>query len=379
MIKVKFKLSFYQIKTLIFLFAICQTLLSSCQTADVPEPEVAKKSFVLPNNPNFIYHGRVDFTNSSEPRFFWAGSGFSVWFEGTSAEVILDDFDGTNYYNAIIDNNDSERVIIDCMKGETSYLIAKGLESGVHKLQLLRRTDSTTPHTKFKGIEIDGDKQIVAPLKLQPSLKIEFYGNSITSGHGILDETRQNNDDRSTWDNYHTYAAKTARSINADYRCISMSGIGIMVSWYPLIMPELYDRIDPNNKSKKWDFSQWQADIVVVNLFQNDSWLINNMPQIPNTEERINSYRDFIQTIRQKYPCAMIVCTLGNMDACKDGSPWTEYISSAVEKFKTEANDSNIFYVPMKYKNTDGHPTVSEHQQMADVLIPFIKNKLENR
>ena len=43
-----------------------------------------------------------------------------------------------------------------------------------------------------------------------------------------------------------------------------------MVSWFPLIMPEMYDRLTPTEASSKWDFSSYQPDVVVVNLFQND-------------------------------------------------------------------------------------------------------------
>lgn len=363
----------------IFLAFSIISLMAYCQVDKKPTYVTVEKVLVPPDNPNIVYHGRINFTNIKAPEFYWAGSGFTLWFEGTSIEVILNDMKGekfNNFYNAIIDNDTSGIKIIKCIEGQVSYKIAEGLEPGIHKLQFLRRTDPTTPLTKFLGVKIDPDKQLVEPQEQEPALKIEFYGNSITSGHGILDETRKNNDDRATWNNYLTYAAKTARAINADYRCISMSGIGIMVSWYDLIMPQLYDQLVPWKEYPKWDFSKWQADIVVINLGQNDSWLINNMPEVPNDEQRVEAYFNFITSIREKYADAIIVCTLGNMGACQSGSKWPEYIASAVEKCNTELEDSNVFYVPITYKNTDGHPTVSEHQQMADILIPFINSKL---
>ena len=46
------------------------------------------------------------------------------------------------------------------------------------------------------------------------------------------------------------------------------------VSWDSLIMPEIYDRLVPTDSKSKWDFSLYRPDIVVVNLFQNDSWLV---------------------------------------------------------------------------------------------------------
>jgi len=374
-------MKFFDLQLSFILFFLMLPWMAGCQETETPPDFVFGKQLelVTPDNPYIVYHGRINFTDALAPEIYWAGSGFTLWFEGTSVAVVLDDKKGknyNNYYNAIIDDNISEIKLIQCTEGQASYKIAEGLEPGIHKLQLLRRTDPTTPLTKFKGVKIDYDKQLVAPREQQPPLKIEFYGNSITSGHGILDETRKNNDDRSTWDNYLTYAAKTARAINAEYRCISMSGIGVMVSWYDLIMPQLYDQLVPWNEYPKWDFSQWQADIVVVNLFQNDSWLIQNLPEVPSDEQRIEAYFAFIKSIREKYPDAIVVCTLGNMGACRSGSKWPGYINSAVQKCNTERYDFKGFSMPMSYKDTDGNPTVSEHQQMADVLIPFIQSKL---
>ena len=205
-----------------------------------------------------------------------------------------------------------------------------------------------------------------------PKLKIEFYGDSITSGHGNLDESRENNDDKSTWDNYQSYASIIARELNADLRCISMSGIGIMVSWYPLIMPQVYDRINPNSEFPKNDFNQWQPDIVVVNLLQNDDWLINRLSPIPDTEERIKHYASFIKSIRDQYQYATIFCTLGNMNITREKSPWPGVVQAAVDSL----DDSKLFFTTMSYKKTGGHPTVSEHRQMADELTPFIKSKI---
>jgi hypothetical protein len=367
----------FRLQLTLILFTL--PLIAGCKETETPADFVFGKKLITPDSPNIVYHGRINFSNSLAPEIYWAGSGFTLWFEGTSVEIVLDDKKGeeyNNYYNAIVDDKVSEIKVIQCIEGQVGYKIAEGLEPGVHKLQLLRRTDSTTPLTKFMGVKIDSNKQLIEPQEQQPSLKIEFYGNSITSGHGILDETRMNNDNRVTWNNYLTYAAKTAGSLNADYRCISMSGIGIMVSWNPLTMPKLFDRLNPNQEGSKWDFSQWQADIVVINLGQNDSWLINNMKEVPNDEQRIEAYFNFIKSIREKYNNAIIVCTLGNMGACKTGSKWPGYVASAVEKCNMDLNDAKVFYVPMTYKNTEGHPTVSEHQEMADVLIPFIKSKL---
>ena len=362
-------------KFLFFLFSIFFVTTIGCQENDSrnSKVELVDKKIIYAQNENIIFHGRVDFSNLQAPKIFWPGSGFTLWFKGTSIEVVLDDLDGSNYYNAIIDDDIPNRTVIDCVKGTKSYVISKNLTQGVHKLQLLRRTDGTSPQTIFKGINLSKEGEIMSPQESLPKLKIEFYGDSITSGHGNLDESRENNDDKSTWDNYQSYASIIARELNADLRCISMSGIGIMVSWYPLIMPQVYDRINPNSEFPKNDFNQWQPDIVVVNLLQNDDWLINRLSPIPDTEGRIKHYASFIQSIRDQYQFATIFCTLGNMNITREKSPWPLVVQAAVDSL----DDSKLFFTTIPYKNTGGHPTVSEHRQMANILTPFIKSKIQ--
>jgi hypothetical protein len=178
--------------------------------------------------------------------------------------------------------------------------------------------------------------------------------------------------------NYDSYAAITARHFNAQYHCIAKSGIGIMVSWFPLIMPEMYNRLDPTDSTSKWDFSKYTPDVVVINLLQNDAWIVK-MPdnaqfklrfgtEAPDSNFIINAYKNFVQTIRTTYPKAPIICMLGNMDITKAGSPWPAYVEQAV----AQLNDAKIFTYIAPYKNTPGHPKVNEQKTLAEGLIHFI-------
>lgn len=133
--------------------------------------------------------------------------------------------------------------------------------------------------------------------------------------------------------------------------------------------------MDPTSK---WDFSKYTPEVIVINLFQNDASLMrqptrpeftakfpNGPPEAPYI---INAYKELLKSIRSKNPTAQIICALGNMDATKDGSPWPGYIQSAVGQL----NDKKVFVHMFPYKNTPGHPTIKEHQTMADDLIKFI-------
>ena len=215
-------------------------------------------------------------------------------------------------------------------------------------------------------------------------LFIEFYGDSITAGHGNEDYSGNDKPDGNVSNNYTTYAAITARKLNAEYSCIARGGIGIMVSWFNMIMPEMYDRLNPADENSLWNFSKKQPDIVVVNLFQNDSWIVNNPKheefkrrfgaEKPSEEKTIEAYANFLKTIRGKYPTASIVCVLGNMDITKEGSQWPSYVTKAVESL----NETKIYTSFTAYKNSKGHPKVADHQLIANDLIKTIKQEILN-
>ncbi len=363
-------------KTTIYVFSLLSFLVLfgssvSCQTSR--NKQIASRQVnVFPDNSSLAYNGRINFSNPKEPVFYWAGTAVRTKFTGTSLGVSLYDDKGDNYYNVLIDG---AKYVIKCGKGDSLYTVATQLKKGNHTLEVIRRTDPSSSFNRFKGLAIDQSAMVSLPIPA-PKLKFEIYGNSITSGHGILDETRKNNNDFSTWDNYDAYGAVTARNLNAEYRCTSKSGIGFIISWFPTIMPEMYNRLDPWDPKSSWDFSKWVPDIVVINLGQNDCWLIKKLSPVPGPDEIVNRYADFVGLIRAKYPNAAIFCVLGNMDATQKGSPWPGYIQKAVKKLNVEKNDQHVYSLIFPYKNTASHPTVSEHKMMADQLTAFIKKTL---
>jgi hypothetical protein len=330
------------------------------------------------NNNNLVYEGRVLYTSDAAV-LAWSGNSVTLQFEGTSISAILKDLDTANYYNIIVDGNYYSKIHTDTIKH--SYLLASGLTQAKHSVQLFKRTEWDKGKTLFYGFEIPENEKILPPAEPKKR-KIEFFGNSITSGYA-----NEDNSGRDSWkgyfqNNYLTYAALTARHFNAQYSCISKSGIGIMLSWFPFVMQDIYDLTDPKDPSSKWDFSKYTPDVVVINLYQNDSWLVNRPERnefrkkfgaTPPDEIYIeNAYKDFVSQIRNKYPKASIICALGSMDATREGSPWPGYITKAVE----DLHDTKIYTHFFKYKGKPGHPNIKEHQEMANSLIDFIEKNI---
>ncbi|MDR3652129.1 MAG: SGNH/GDSL hydrolase family protein [Paludibacter sp.] len=330
------------------------------------------------NNPNIRYEGRILY-NSNAAVLSWSGTSVTVNFQGKEISAILQDMDTANYYNVILDKKVVSKIHTDTTKH--SYILASGLFKGNHTLQLFKRTEWDKGKTLFYGFETSGNTRLLPP-SAPKKRKIEFYGNSITCGYAMEDTSGKDSWYGYFENNYLSYAALTARHYDAQYQCISKSGIGVMVSWFPLIMPEMYDRTDATDSISKWNFSNYTPDIVVINLFQNDSWIIKMHDNAefkhrfgtkePNSDYIIAAYKSFVTAIRSKYPKASIICALGNMDATREGSVWPGYIEQAAKQL----NDPKIYTCFFKYKNTDGHPKVPEQQAMADSLIKFIDKNI---
>lgn len=339
-----------------------------------------KELLISFSNPEIEYWGRVDTTSTEAAQLFWSGTSIKMNFEGESIEALMKDESGDNYYNVIIDNDS----IYILRPGITKqyYQLASNLSKGKHSVEIFKRAEWDRGTTSFYGFKINNDA-ILLPKSTPKKRKIEFYGNSITAGYAIEDFSEKDSPDSTYTNNYLSYAAITARYYDAKYKCICRSGIGITVSWVPQIMPEIYDRLNPLDPNSKWDLSADEPNIVVINLFQNDSWLVN-LPEYeefikrfgkiaPSEKEIINAYQQFVGNLRNHYPKANIICTLGSMDAAKEGSKWMEYIRGAVANL----NDKNIHTHFMPYIKSIGHPTIQDQQIMAQSLIKFIDENIE--
>lgn len=348
-------------------------LLISCNS----NKDSVETNFIGFKNNNIQYTGRVNLNQDSAAVIYWPGTSIKINFNGTGIKVLLKDSKGDNYYNVILDNDSIFIIHPDTIK--TLYNLVSNIPDKEHSIEIFKRTEWDKGSTFLYGFELDKSSKIISPTPITDKT-IEFFGNSITAGYANSDTVNDNPDGLYT-NNYLAYGALTARHYNANYYCTAKGGIGIMVSWFPLIMDEMYNRLNPEDSTSIWDFSRVTPDIVVINLFQNDSWLVN-MPEYPefkarfgtekpNKEYIISEYKKFIQKIRSVYPNAKIICALGSMDATAKESEWPEYVNTAV----VETNDPNIYTHFFPYIDKDGHPKINDHKIMAKSLIKFIEDK----
>jgi len=283
---------------------------------------------------------------------------------------------------------DGERTHNILMQNPEEEILVYENKSGSHEIKIVKLSESTSSSFGIKTISVDDGKS-VSPSESK-KLKIEFVGDSITCGYGVDDEDRNHHFSTTTEDATKTYAYKTAAALDADYSFVSCSGWGI-ISGYSgdgriksqQTMKMAYDKtgFTYTGFGKKafmgqrlpWDFSQYQPDIVVINLGTNDaSYTKRDAEKCKAYEE---GYIDFLKLIRTNNPNSKIVCTLGLM-----GSDLYMNIQNAVKAYSAETGDTKVSCVKLPQTPTyaaDWHPTEKGHENGANVLTSALQKLSE--
>ena len=135
------------------------------------------------SNPEIEYSGRIDTTKTDGAELYWSGTSIKLNFEGESIQALLKDETGDNYYNVIIDDS------MSLLRPDTTkqyYQLASNLPKGKHSIEIFKRAEYDRGKTIFYGFKIAHNPKVLSKPKA-PKRKIEFYGNSITSGYAVED------------------------------------------------------------------------------------------------------------------------------------------------------------------------------------------------
>jgi len=360
---------------------------------------------------NLKVHGRT--TECLSPlTLFWTGSGIELNAKGAELWIEVEsDYDMYEIWISILINSVpvSRQMLIP---GRQWLCVFRGMnESVVKNIRIVRDVQAMSGDTRtfmqIHAVKFDGE---FLPVEEKP-YKIEFIGDSITSGEGVIG-AKQEEDWISMWfSGVSNYTAMTAEAINAEHRILSQSGWGVLTGWdnNPYSnLPEYYEKVcgvltgeknEVLGAFRENDFDSWQPDVVVVNLGTNDAGAFNS-PEWKDektgkvykqrlnedgtfNEEDLNSFEEsvlnFLGKIRRYNKKSHIVWVYGML-----GIPMMPAIYRAVDKYIKKTGDIkvSVFQLPNTTEETVGarsHPGILSHERAAKALIEYLKEILANK
>ena len=287
-------------------------------------------------------------------------SGVEVTFYGTllTAEIYAS---SAIYATIFVDGGEGSFTPLS--SGKKTYTLASGMEEGIHTVRVLKSSEIYDGKLVFSSF---GAERFLKPQKA-PELKIEFVGDSLTTGYGVLGNsgegrTIQNSDACSS------FAYLTAQKLGADHSCVAIQGICVKAYHWQSSrnMEEMYAYVSPMHTQAHEP--ERDIDVIVLNLGTNDASYITTK-NASYAEQFPEDYKEFLALIRSKHTNAYIICTYGMMGE-------NASISSGIDQAIEQLNDGKIIYLPSPVQNREGangHPNKAAHIAMANYLAEFIR------
>ncbi len=356
--------------------------------------ELSTKSFVA-DDQHVKVTGRTAFLDGKRWLTFSAGQ-IEFEFYGTAVSIdILGDSISEGSDNSARQAHigielDGERVIdtLITSKNNTFEVLAdNGQEPAWHTVSVMKLSEVNQSSCAITGITTKSSGDI-RPTQ-DKDLYIEFIGDSLTCGYGVLGESPEEPFLTETEDVTLTYAGVCARELNADFSCVANSGFGVysgscdgdeknLVD----LLPPIYDKLAVKAFQYESDSEETNVynrtrafDVCVINLGTNDGtythpWNANRVAVEDRVNEFLDAYKEFLGHVREMNPDAKIVCTLGLMDGVLCTT-----IEKAVEEYKNETGDTEVYYTKLPVSLTYGsgyHPSQEGHEKGGEKLAEFI-------
>ena len=350
-------------------------------------------------------HGRTDESQDPLPLFF-QGSGIEVNVTGTELWIEIEvDFDVYEMWawKALNGAFMSRQML---MPGTYSLCLFRGMSpEPVKNVRFFRELQAMSEddgcRLLVRGFRSDGE---FLPVR-ESSCKLEFIGDSITSGEGLYG-AREDMDWLAMYmGNSRNYTHMVADALDAECRLLSQGGWGVLCGWDNDLrhnIPSCYEKIcglakggrnEALGTAKPYDFNSWIPDAVIVNLGTNDAGAFDQPAWIePVTgetfamrrgtdgncpSESVERFRqaviDFLSMIRRNNPVSHILWVYGML-----GDELAPVIREAMDRYEETTGDRNTAFLllPDTTEETYGsrqHPGEKAHVKAAEAIVAHLK------
>lgn len=299
----------------------------------------------------------------------WSGAGFAFRFSGSAVTVYLsvNAQEIPAHFLVSLDGVNTRQ----SFAVSTETVTFPALAEGEHTLRLVRLTEcrlAGADTLSFTGIELRGeDPCFLAPPERKPHL-IDFYGDSITCGWGVLAEPGSEGFVIEEEDASHAYAMLTAEALDAEYGICAYSGHGIVSNCHgdrsePM---KLFYPLATRKSLLAFDHKNNHPDAIVVALGTNDGG------GKVSFDEFAAGAREFIDLIRRDYPDTEIFWIYGMM-----GNGYAGVLSALAKDLPHLHFILSVPLDPQKGEiGASGHPSTVGARRVADELIAAIREVL---
>ena len=312
--------------------------------------------------------GRVQ-PNDDSLLISWSNSGFSFNFIGERIVLSFADYicDAPVYVKVFVDGKaqrfalvgKTPRILIDCEK-DTSHSV-KVLRISEGEIYL-RFIDATVYGKSPHPLSPDPDKK----------LRIEFLGDSITTGWGVCAIGTQDTFNTFEQDSTKSYAYMTAELLKADIRTEAIGGQGVWRSCGKAEGIQFKSMFDMSVRNALgYDHSTWIPDVMVLNCGTNDE------PGETTHEEMQREANILLDKVRAAYPDAKIIWMYGMMN-----SKFLPTLKNVIQERQRDG-DKNVYFLPIEKISREknevgavGHPNVNASIRVSKKLARFIKRIL---
>lgn len=337
---------------------------------------------------------------------YWTGGGVELLFDGSELWVDFSCAYDTFEPWVSVELNGAWYARFPVSPGESRVCLFRGMTPGVAKhVRLLNdvqpMSDDPWRFLQITALEYDGGAFLPLPA---PQYRLEFVGDSITSGEGGLGAKADTDWVSVYFSAENNYARMTADALGAEYRLVSQSGWGIvsacdndprhtLAPYYTQVCG-----VQPGipGGAQPYDFAAWPVDAVIVNLGTNDDSALRNpawhdpvtgaafkqhaqpdgTPAPEDAARLAQAVQDFLTLIHKNNPSAALVWCYGML-----GGNLLPLLQQAVDAYRAASGDDRVWLLPLPTVTLETlgahmHPAAAAHRAAAETLTAFLREKL---
>lgn len=329
----------------------------------------------------YIPQGRTEKLADNSIFLISAASSIMFSFTGNSCEISLQSKNEYRHHAYVSLELDGIYVGRLRVENQLKNYPIKVASNKKHTLKIFKATEASTG-----GVLFNGAKAKLVKTATKEKQKIEFIGNSITSGMG--NDTKEIACGQGEWFDQHNaylaYGPVLSRDLGVDFQLSSVSGMGMYRNWNDEsepVMPNVYENLYLNNDtSKPYNFN-FKPDIISIALGTND------FSEGDKTKERkpfdpekfISAYVNFVKMLYRHNPNVQIVLVNSPMVNGEKDKVFTDCLEKVRNSFKDiKAKPIQIFkFTAVTPHGCTSHPDAEDHKIMAKQYEPFLKKLLK--